>query len=196
MLEATGELLAERGVSALTVEEVARRSGVAKSTLYRHFGGADGLVFTLVGSRVSAAESPDTGSLRGDLREIQRAYLEMFDEPLDRELFVWMLTKAMQSAQAATLFAAARIQPEGPTVVALRRAIARGEIPATTDIEMALHVIQGPLISRRVIGGARLTPQEEEQLLEMILAALVGREGEAGEGGAAPAGNAGPNTRS
>ncbi len=174
LLKAAGEILAEAGASALTVDEVVRRSGVAKTTLYRHFGSADGLVFALTASRVAAAESPDTGSLRGDLREILLGYGEMFEEPLSRELFVWMLIKAMQSAQGAALFAAARIQPGGPTVIALKRAIERGEIPATTNIEMAMHVIQGPLISKRVIGNSRLTPEEFDFLLDMTIRALAG----------------------
>jgi AcrR family transcriptional regulator len=177
-----GEILAEDGAFAFTVEEVVRRSGVAKTTLYRHFGSADGLLFALIASRVATAESPDTGSLPGDLRQIQRGYVELFEEPLSRELFVWMVTKAMQSAQGAGLFAAARIKPSGPTVVALKRAMARGEIPATTNIEMAMHVIQGPLISKRVIGNARLTDEEFDLLLEMTVRALVGGESRKGDG--------------
>lgn len=172
MLHAAGAILAERGVSALTVEEVVRRSGVAKTTLYRHFGGIDGVVFALIASRVAVAESPDTGSLHGDLREIQRGYIELFEDPLSRELFIWMLTKAMESPQGAALFAAARIQPGGPTVTALQRAMARGEISPDTNIELAMHLIQGPLISKRVIGNARLTGDEFEQLLEMTVRAL------------------------
>jgi AcrR family transcriptional regulator len=175
MLQAASDILAERGVSALSVEEVVRRSGVAKTTLYRHFGGADGLVFALIASRVAVAESPDTGSLREDLRQILRGYGEMFEDPLSRELFVWMLTKAMESAQGAEQFAAARIQPGGPTVVALQRAMARGEIPPDTSIELAMHLIQGPLISKRVIGNTQVTDKEFEQLLEMTVRALGGQ---------------------
>lgn len=173
MLQTASDILAESGVSALSVEEVVRRSGVAKSTLYRHFGGADGLVFALIASRVAVAESPDTGSFREDLRQILRGYGEMFEDPLSRELFVWMLSNAMASAQGAAFFAAARIQPGGPTVVALHRAMARGEIP-TTDIELAMHLIQGPLISKRVIGNEQLSDQEFEQLLDMTVRALGG----------------------
>lgn len=175
MLQAASDILADSGVSSLNVEEVVRRSGVAKSTLYRHFGGADGLLFALVASRVAVAESPDTGSLREDLRQILRGYGEMFEDPLGRELFVWMLSKAMASARGAALFAAARIQPGGPTVVALQRAIARGEIPTDTSIELAMHLVQGPLISMRVIGNTRLADDEFEQLVEMSVRALGGQ---------------------
>jgi len=178
LLQAAAEILAEDGIGAVSVEAVARRSGVAKTTLYRHFGGIDGLVFAAVGASVSARPGPDTGSLLGDLREIQRHYLEVARSRINRELFAWMLTRAMHSPDAAALFRKARIQPRGPTVVALQRAIARGELPPTTDIELAMHLIQGPLISRRIVENSDLTDEEFETLLEMTFRALAGTAAE------------------
>ena len=172
LLRATAEILAEEGIGAVSVEAVARRSGVAKTTLYRHFGGIDGLVFGAVGAGVRATPAPDTGSLLGDLREIQRHYLEVARSRINREVFAWMLTRAMQSPEAAALFREARIQPRGPTVVALQRAIARGELPPATDIDLAMHVIQGPLISRRIVENSDLSDAELDVLLEMTVRAL------------------------
>jgi len=72
------------------------------------------------------------------------------------------------------LFRKERIQPRGPTVLALQRAIARGELPPTTNIELAMHVIQGPLISRRIVENSDLTDDEFETLLDMTFRALTG----------------------
>jgi len=174
LLRATAEILVEEGIGGVSVEAVARRSGVAKTTLYRHFGGLDGLVFAAAAASVSANAEPDTGSLAGDLREIQRRYLEIASASLNREVFAWMLTRAMQSPEAAALFRRERIQPRGPTVVALQRAIARGELPPTTDVEMAMHFIQGPLISRRIVDNSDLTDEDFETLLDMTVRALTG----------------------
>jgi AcrR family transcriptional regulator len=172
LLNVCGELITQHGVKALSIDDVVQRSGVAKTTLYRHFGGLDGLVFALVGSRVQAAPQRDTGSLRTDLRDIQRAYLALFESPLQRELFVWMTTNAMQNPAAAALFRSTRFDQRGPTVVALQRAIARGEVPPTIDIQLAMHLIQGTMISKRVIGDERLTEVEFNELTDMMLAAL------------------------
>lgn len=158
----------------MSVEAIARRSGVAKTTLYRHFGGIEGLVFAAVAASVSETEGPDTGSLVGDLREIQQRYLDIASSATNREVFAWMLTRAMHSPEAAALFRKERIQPRGPTVVALQRAIARGELPPTTNIELAMHVIQGPLISKRIVDNSELTDDEFDALLEMTVRALVG----------------------
>jgi AcrR family transcriptional regulator len=173
LLRATAELLIEGGIDAVSIDAVARRSGVARTTLYRHFGGVDALVFAAAAASVSNNEGPDTGTLLGDLREIQRRYLDIAAIATNREVFAWMVTRALQSPEAAELFRNERNQPRGPTVIALQRAIARGEIAATTNIEMAMHVIQGPLISKRIVDNSSFTDDEFDMLLTMTVRALI-----------------------
>ena len=172
MIRAALEILAVDGVSSFSVEEVVRRSGVAKTTLYRHFGGADGLIFAAVASSVGASDGPDTGSLLEDLRLIQRRYLELASSQAQRELFAWMITRSIQDQAAAAQFRSARLQP-GPTVIALQRAIARGELPAETNIELAMHLIQGPLISKRIIDNVELTDDEFDLMLTSTVQVLT-----------------------
>lgn len=172
MLDATLQLLGTDGVTAVTVDEVARRSGVAKTTLYRHFGSSDALIFAAVESTVSATEAPDTGTLRGDLEAIQRRYLTSAAAPQARELFAWMVSKGQESSENSELFRKVRVQPRGPTVLALQRAIARGEVSAEIDIDFAMHMIQGPLISKRIVDNSDVTPPELDRLLDMTLRAL------------------------
>jgi AcrR family transcriptional regulator len=172
LLRATAEILRSEGVEGVTVDAVAQRSGVAKTTLYRHFNGLDGLVFAASAAGVSQNDGPDTGSLKGDLREIQRKYLEIANSPINRGVFTWMLTRSMNNAEAAVLFRQERVQPHGPTTVALQRAIARGELSPTINVELALHLIQGPLISKRIVDNSDLTEAEREALLDMIVGGL------------------------
>lgn len=164
-------------MSGMSVEAVARRSGVAKTTLYRHFGGLDGVVFAAVAAGVGEAEGPDTGTLRGDVREILRRYLALARSSTNREVFAWMLARAMQSRESAERFRRGRIHPRGPTVIALQRAMARGEIPPTTDVDLAVHLIQGPLISLRFVEGSEPADSELETLLDMTVRALAGSDG-------------------
>lgn len=172
LLRTTAEILSEHGIGAVTIEGVARRAGVAKTTLYRHFGGLDALIFAAATASVIDAHGLDTGSLAGDLRTIQRHYLDTASSSINRQVFAWMLARAMHSPEAAVLFRTVRIQPRGPTVLALQRAIARGELPATTNIELAMHLIQGPLISKRIVDNTALTDDEFDTLLDMTLRAL------------------------
>ena len=68
-LNATLELLGERGYAELTVEAVAERSGVHKTTLYRRWESAEGLVAAalLIGTE-QEWDAPDTGSLAEERR--------------------------------------------------------------------------------------------------------------------------------
>lgn len=172
ILEATLEILLTEGVRGVTGDEVARRSGVAKTTLYRHFGSTDGLVFAVVEHTVTATPLPDTGSLRGDLEVVHRRYLEIAAAPQARELFAWMVAKSLEGPENAELFRRARVQPRGPTVLTLQRAIARGEIDPEIDVDLAMHVIQGPLISMRIVANDDISPSELDALLDMTIRAL------------------------
>lgn len=172
LLEAALEIVATDGVTAVTADAVARRSGVAKTTLYRHFGSTDGLVFAAVADSVTAQAPPDTGTLRGDLEAIHRRYLNVASSRQNRELFAWMVAKSIESAENRELFRRARVQPRGPTTVALQRAIARGEVVADIDVDLAMHIIQGPLISQRIVDNSDVSENDLQQILDMTVRAL------------------------
>lgn len=172
IVQAALEILLTEGVRGVTGDEVARRSGVAKTTLYRHFGSTDGLIFAVVEHTVTATPLPDTGSLRGDLEVSHRRYLEIAAAPQARELFAWMVAKSLEGPENADLFRRARVQPRGPTVLALQRAIARGEVDPEIDIDLAMHVIQGPLISMRIVANEDVSQGHLDALIDMTLRAL------------------------
>jgi AcrR family transcriptional regulator len=172
LLDAALDIVATDGVAAVTADAVARRSGVAKTTLYRHFGSTDGLVFAAVADNVIAQAPPDTGTLRGDLEAIHRRYLKMASSQQSRELFAWMVAKSIESAENRELFRRVRVQPRGPTTVALQRAIARGEIDADIDVDTAMHIIQGPLISQRIVDDNDVSEIDLARMLDMTVRAL------------------------
>jgi AcrR family transcriptional regulator len=173
MIECAREVIGTAGVHACTVDEVARRTGIAKTTIYRHFGGSDALVLAAVDGMVKTSEAPDTGSLLGDLRVIMSRYVAIARNPANRELFGWMMTRSMQDPEFATKFRSVRVQPKGPTIIALQRAIARGEVAPTLDLGLAIHLIQGPFISKQTIENEEPTDAEVEALLAQIVRALT-----------------------
>jgi AcrR family transcriptional regulator len=67
VLATTYQLLTEAGISGLSVDEVARRSGVAKTTIYRHWPSRSALVLDACSKLGAKREAPDTGTLHGDL---------------------------------------------------------------------------------------------------------------------------------
>ena len=70
VVRVTLDLLAERGVAGTSVEAIAERSGVAKTTVYRHWPTKAGVVLDAIATCIEPARDPDTGSLPGDLHEL------------------------------------------------------------------------------------------------------------------------------
>lgn len=57
ILEAAGDVLAERGLSA-PIGEIARRAGVAKQTIYNRYGGKEALIRAMIERRVELITAP------------------------------------------------------------------------------------------------------------------------------------------
>ena len=67
VLETTYKLLTEVGLSGVSVDEVCRKSGVAKTTIYRHWSSREALLLDACATMQPKSQAPDTGSLKRDL---------------------------------------------------------------------------------------------------------------------------------
>src|SRR3569623_2852412 len=67
VLAETYRQLTEGGIGGFSIDELARRSGVAKTTIYRHWPSRSALLIDACSRLRGAAEPPDTGTLRGDI---------------------------------------------------------------------------------------------------------------------------------
>lgn len=83
-----------------------------------------------------------------------------------------MVARAIEDPTNRELFRQARVQPRGPTVLALQRAMARGEVEPNLDVDLAMHVIQGPLISMRIVDDHDVSDAELERMLDLTMRAL------------------------
>ena len=67
VLGAAVEVIAERGFGGATIDSIAQRCGVARSTIYRHWPDRMELLLEAVNARVGPVETFATGDLREDL---------------------------------------------------------------------------------------------------------------------------------
>jgi AcrR family transcriptional regulator len=144
IFNATLDLLAESGYERLTIEAVAARSGVNKTTIYRWWKSKGALVgAALLGSRRLDLAVPDTGSLRGDLAGLLRTVLALLTEAPTGPVAVAVLGAATHSEELAGYvrgFFADRLGRERPLFA---RAVARGELPADTDPMLLVDLLAG-----------------------------------------------------
>lgn len=144
VLAAVAELLVEDGYDVLTVDAVAIRAGVHRTTVYRRWRDVGGLLADLLDSASDDSWSPpDTGSLEGDLAALNQ---EVFDALADGPTLTTVLITASfrfdEAARALSRFWDDRHARSAPVVT---RAVARGEAPAATDPRAVLVTATAPL---------------------------------------------------
>ncbi|MEU3448303.1 TetR/AcrR family transcriptional regulator [Streptomyces thermolilacinus] len=141
--------LAEHGYPGLTVEYVADRSGVHKTTLYRRWGGVEELVadaLDLAGE--DAWTPPDTGGLESDLRALAREVCDSFTDPEVAAAPTAFIAAAFQSERAADALRAFYAERFARCETVVERAVARGEAPAGTDAGAVVRAVSAPLFLR------------------------------------------------
>lgn len=173
LLSAASALLMEGGIDAVTVDEVARRSGVAKSTMYRHFESVDELVIAALDQMVGEVSAPDSGSLRADLRAVVMAFRDVIERSQFRCMFASMLMRSLDDPEFARVFRRAQEVRHAPLRRAIQRGIARGEVDPAIDVDQAMYFVQGPFIGKRLIEDDHLTEDDVEVFLDLVVKALA-----------------------
>lgn len=152
-------LLDEEGLAAVTVEALADRSGVAKTTIYRTWPNAATVaVDAAMGEVERAAPIPDTGTGRRDLAEIFGHLEELLDSPRGRHL-VELVGRAQVDEAVAAALRDRLVEPRRAVSRAIiERAIARGELPETVQVDAMIDLLVGTLYWRRMTGGTSDQP--------------------------------------
>lgn len=164
-------------MAGLTADRVARRSGVAKTTIFRHFSSVHDLVVAALDDMVNPVATPDTGSLRGDLIELFGSRLPLSGDPRFRRMVLGLLSASATSNDpelARVNETMQRLRAE-PIRDVLSLAIARGEARADIDLTDAIDLIEGPLFTRAMLRGERLTPTDLETLIDLTISGLARR---------------------
>ena len=170
-LEATIEVLTESGYAALTLDAVARRAGVHKTTLYRRWRTREALVLdamlALAGERIPIT---DTGSLRSDLTALATAAAATAGTPQGQAVVRAVVAAGAHDpalADASHRFWTERLALDGEIV---ERAIARGEVPAGTDPRTVIEAVLGPIYFRLLVTAEPPERAFIERVVAMVAA--------------------------
>lgn len=173
VLDATLEALVEHGPDRLSIAEVARRSGVHETSIYRRWRTRENLVVdAMLANSERAIPIPDTGSVRDDLAELARAVRALLAEPLGlafaRAAAVTVADDTLAAARAR-FWSARRELAE----VIIQRGVARGELPPDANAALALEVLIAPLHLRALLTGQPIDPDLPDQLADLVYRALL-----------------------
>lgn len=173
--DAVLEELAAHGYGRMSIEGVARRAGVGKTTIYRRWNSKLQMVIDVVSAvAVQGIAPPDTGSLRGDLRAMLGVASVALRHPLALQIVPDLLAEAARNPEiAGTLENTLRETQLGFSAAVLQKAMDRGELPADTDVQLALDLAIGPLYWRLAVVRTKLPKGYLDHLADRIAAALT-----------------------
>jgi AcrR family transcriptional regulator len=175
ILQATLELVVENGLRATTIEGIAARAGVGKTTIYRRWKTKEELFTEALRTVAFALPDPDTGSVRGDVLGIIRFTLEH----ATRKAALMMPRLMVEAAEDPALFAVMQevlVEPRRTVLRAiLRRGVERGEVRADIDPEVAIDLLIGPYIYAVLYTGADLAAvaAQAERVTDLALISLA-----------------------
>lgn len=171
-LDAAREVLADQGVAGFTVDAVAHRSGVAKTTIYRHWPSGNHLLLDTVDCSIEPVPTPNTGNLRGDLIELYRQLMAMSADPGLRGLMLDLIAASTRDPELAQLKQEMINQRFHPTRTILELAQHRGELAEGIDLELASDLVEGLVFFRRMIRDVLVDGDELETVVDAAVAAL------------------------
>lgn len=171
VMRATVDLLLKHGLAGTTIEAVAEHSGVAKTTIYRHWADRAALVLDAFDMILSPPADPDTGTLRDDLVTLAVGLANALATSPAATLMPMIIDAAEREPAFAALHAREATRRHDVVLNVITRGIARGELPADTDPADVLDLLAGPLFHRRMMSGHAPSPEFAERLVDLILLA-------------------------
>ncbi|WP_246585928.1 TetR-like C-terminal domain-containing protein [Streptomyces yatensis] len=151
MLAAAYEELDRDSFAALTLDRLARRSGVHVSTIRRRWRTVEGVVVELLAERSSMLPTPDTGDFRRDLTQLTQAIADFNNALRNRNVLQGLLAAAAHDPRVEEIVRAAFVRRIEEVTLIARQAVERGEIPEDTDPREVIAALAAPLYYRVLI---------------------------------------------
>lgn len=176
VLDATAALMAEGGLAATTIDAIRDRSGVSKTTIYKHWPNRLCVAVDAFTERLALETTlPDTGTAQGDFTQQLRRVSAFYASPLG-SVFAQLLTNAMQDPVAADWLSARFLASRQHGIQKLwNRAVSRGEVREDIDPDIAIDLLFGPVMWRLMSGRRPLSEDEADKITDGALNGLRSR---------------------
>ncbi|MDX6541438.1 MAG: hypothetical protein QOI71_3048 [Gaiellales bacterium] len=175
ILQATRELLVEGGVHGLTIEGVAARAGVAKTTIYRRWRDKDELALAVVLDMVErVVELPELGDTRAELLAFVGAAVKVLGSTLMGRVMQGLVSDLATDPELALAFRERVVSVRDAEVDRLvERGIARGDLRPDTDPQTAHDLLIGPVYYRLLLTGQALDQAFATRTVDAVLRAFA-----------------------
>src|SRR5262245_12342974 len=173
VLSATADELGRVGYAAFRVEDVATRSGVNKTTIYRRWPTKPELIADAINRYIDelvqrAVSIFDTGTLHGDLRASLLPHIDL--TPSQMGMLRAVTERSAPELDAITKRAREELQRMRLAIV--HRAIARGELPKGIDAHLIVDLVSSP-VQKALLFNERLSANYVDRVIDVVLAGVV-----------------------
>ena len=179
ILEATLQLLARDGdVGSLTVEAVAARSGVAKTTIYRRWRDKWELALdaVMIDMLPRLDEPVDVGDTRKELLTFINSVVKMLATPPYGQAMQALVSQIATDPDLARVYREQVVEPRHAELTpVIKRGIARGDLRPDTDVRLIHELLVGPIFYRLLFSGAALDRNLGRRIVDAILAGFAPR---------------------
>jgi AcrR family transcriptional regulator len=173
ILDATRELLTEEaGVRALTVEAVAARAGVAKTTIYRRWRDKWELALdaVMIDMLPRFADPVDVGDTRGELITFLDSVVDIFATPPYGPAMRALVSEIATEPELARVYREQVVLPRRAQLApVLERGIARGDLRPDADLEQLHEALLGPVVYRLLMSGGSLDAELGTRVVDLAL---------------------------
>lgn len=175
--QAIQDVLAEHGWRGTTVERVAERAGIARTTVYRRHGSLHGVMLLLMGDIYAQVPVPDTGSLRRDLVILMRDIVTVWRDPAHVQYLSALVAAQHENADLARAYLQQFEHRRAATSQIVVRAIERGELASDVDGDLLLDLLAGIVAQRVLLRRLPLTDDFPEMIVDQLLAGFAPARG-------------------
>ncbi len=175
ILSAVIHLLREKPLRDISIEEIAKKAGVGKATIYKWWPSKAYLAFDAFSKRLKEmVPIRDTGNAEKDLTEQLYALFAFFETPAGK-LLGQFLGEGQVDEEFACLFRERFIKPRRQLVgVIFDRAVESSQIRGGLDRELVLDLIYGPGFYRMMIRRAPLGRDAVDAMISTLFRGLKG----------------------
>jgi AcrR family transcriptional regulator len=171
---ATLDELAAAGYADLTIEAVAERAGVHRTTIYRRWPDKRSLVLAaLLDYAADQLPIPHTGDLCRDLHLFGQALDSDLRRPQAHALLYTLVADRPGSSELSDVRTQLWVDRLRQAQLIPRRAIQRGDLPQDTDPAAVIDMLAGPIYLRGFIQGRPMTATEIHDLATRVVAAFT-----------------------
>jgi len=175
VLGTASALLADVGLAGLTIERLARDSGVSKTTIYKHWPSVGALALDAYFHSVEDVLAfPDTGDIRADLRAQLREFIRLMRGPAGR-LVAELIGRAQLDPELAVAYRE-RYSAERRRIAVGRMRAARdlGQLRPDLDLETVIDQLWGAVYHRLLIPDQPLTEPLADLLVDNLFDSIAG----------------------